>query len=169
MSRTALKKELHNLTAEQLRELLADMYDFRLPPKEYFAFYLNPDADALLEKHRKAIDAELRRRSYRGSKTRISVINNIIKNFDSYKAGLDYNQELKLYTLRRLMQLERYSHVPAPVIPGICRLVEAIVKEADLNLSADKAIATLNKLLAEPEYGTPALKEQIADTLRNMR
>ncbi len=169
MSRTALKKELRNLNAEQLRELLEDMYDFRLTPKEYFSFYLNPDAEALLERHRKAIDTELRRRSYRGSKARISVINNIVKNFDSYKAGLDYNQELKFYTLRRLMQLERYTHVPAPVAPGICRLVAAIIKEADLNLSADKAMATINALLSGPEYGTPALKEQIADTLRAMR
>ncbi len=38
MSKTALKKEINNLNAAQLREMLLDMYDFRLTPKEYFSF-----------------------------------------------------------------------------------------------------------------------------------
>lgn len=168
MSRTAVKKEIRNLDAEQLRELILDLYDFRLPPKEYFSFFLKPDADELLKKYKKAVAAELSRGSYKRVRTRATVLNKLIKNFDSYKAGLDYNIELKMYTFRVLLRLERYMFIPEPLRKYIPKLFESIIREADLNLSADRTIMEINRLISSEENISAGMKSTLSEVMAGL-
>ena len=45
MSKTALKKVLAGMTAQQLTELITDLYEARSEAKEYLDFYINPDIE----------------------------------------------------------------------------------------------------------------------------
>ena len=51
MSKALLKKELEKMSASQLRHLILETYEARKEFKEYFEFFLNPDAGKLREKY----------------------------------------------------------------------------------------------------------------------
>ncbi len=169
MSKTALKKEINNLNAAQLREMLLDMYDFRLTPKEYFSFFVNPDAETLFGKYKKAILTELQRGSYNNVRARITVINRLIRNFDSYKAGLDYNIKLKMYALRCILLIQRRCNVPHTLENGACRLLAAIIREADLNLSADTVMQEINRMMDSDDFGTSGMKRMLSEYMASIR
>lgn len=50
MSKALLKKELAHLDRDQLVEVILNAYSSSKEAKDYFEFFLNPDAEALLEK-----------------------------------------------------------------------------------------------------------------------
>ncbi len=50
MSKATLKKELKNFDADQLREILLDLYSARKESKEYPDFFVDHDIDAMIEK-----------------------------------------------------------------------------------------------------------------------
>lgn len=59
MSKSKLKKELNNLTKEQLVEQILDLYDKNKAVKEFYDFYLNPlNEKELAEKYKKLIVKE---------------------------------------------------------------------------------------------------------------
>ncbi len=59
MSKAKLKKELNNLTKEQLVEQILDLYDKNKAVKEFYDFYLNPvNEKELAEKYKKIIIKE---------------------------------------------------------------------------------------------------------------
>ena len=59
MSKAKLKKELNNLTKEQLMEQILDLYDKNKAVKEFYDFYLNPvNEKELVEKYKKLIRKE---------------------------------------------------------------------------------------------------------------
>lgn len=64
MSKAQLKKELANLTHEQLIELIINTYGLSSEVKQYYEFFLNPDVEKLLEKYKQAISKELSRAKY---------------------------------------------------------------------------------------------------------
>ena len=45
MSKIKLKKELQNMSREQLLDIILNVYDARKEAREYFEFFLNPDSD----------------------------------------------------------------------------------------------------------------------------
>lgn len=61
MSRLKLKKALSELTEEQLRELLLQLYNVRKEAKEYLEFFMNPDIEKKCEETAKALEKELGR------------------------------------------------------------------------------------------------------------
>ncbi len=66
MSKTQLKKELTKMNAEQIAELVLDLYSARPEAKEYLEFYISPNIDKKLEKAKAAIDKELLRKYHKG-------------------------------------------------------------------------------------------------------
>ena len=50
MSKLLLKKEIKDLTRNQLEQMILDAYDAKKEIKEYFDFYVNPDVEKLTEK-----------------------------------------------------------------------------------------------------------------------
>ncbi len=55
MSKASLKKIIKDLEKESLAQIILELYDARPEAKEYLEFWLNPDADAELQKYRKKI------------------------------------------------------------------------------------------------------------------
>ena len=59
MSKAKLKKELNNLSKENLVEQILDLYDKNKSVKEFYDFYLNPHNEKeLVEKYKKIIIKE---------------------------------------------------------------------------------------------------------------
>ena len=61
MSKLKLKKELSSLSKDEIIEVVARAYSARKEFRDYFEFFLNPDADKLYEKYRDAILREIGR------------------------------------------------------------------------------------------------------------
>ena len=61
MSKLLLKKEIKDLTRNQLEQMILDAYDAKKEIKEYFDFYVNPDVEKLTEKFKVAISSEFAR------------------------------------------------------------------------------------------------------------
>ena len=93
------------------------------------------------------------------------VINRLIRDFDSYKTGSNYNLMLKMHTLRGIMHTERRHKIPATLEKGACSLLKSILMESDHCQCADTILPQVNKLLLDPEYGTPHLKQLLIQAL----
>jgi len=83
MSKTTLKKELQQLTKEQLVEQILDLYDKNKSVKKYYDFYLNPKNEKeLVEKCKKMIRKEFFANNAIGiGQLRFSVCKKIIAEF----------------------------------------------------------------------------------------
>lgn len=167
MSKTTLKKELQNYSADQLRELILELYTARPEVKSYFEFYLNPDVDKLFEKEYAKIIKELNRSKWGYSKARISTIKKIIKNFESYSPGFAAVGKMYLTTLARLVALERILNYPKPLLSGMCFLLTSYVQLYDKNNMLDEAIDNLDHVLNKSDYGTHNVKSMLRVTLNN--
>ena len=55
MSKTTLKKQLNELTREQLIEVMLELYEARKDAREYLEYYVNPDEKKMYEKYRAVI------------------------------------------------------------------------------------------------------------------
>ncbi|MBD5340780.1 MAG: hypothetical protein HDR94_04320 [Bacteroides sp.] len=55
MSKAALKKAIKDMERDSLAEVIMELYESRPEAKEYLEFWLNPDAEAELQKYRKKV------------------------------------------------------------------------------------------------------------------
>ena len=118
MSKAALKKELENLSREQLIEVIGAAYSSSKEARAYFEFFLNPDADALLDNKIDIISKELARAKRGYSKARITVIRKAIRDFSSFGVGDEYVGRLMYAAIRmiagRILLLPRHTHERRP-------------------------------------------------------
>ena len=98
MSKAKLKKELNNLTKEQLMEQILDLYDKNKAVKEFYDFYLNPvNEKELVEKYKKLIRKEFNvERPERGSE-KFSVAKKAIADFKSLQPSPEALADVMLY------------------------------------------------------------------------
>ena len=80
MSKTTLKKQLKELTREQLIEVMLELYDARKDAREYLEYYVNPDEKKMHEKYKAVITKEFFPQKGR-AKGRTSVCKKAIKEF----------------------------------------------------------------------------------------
>lgn len=80
MSKTTLKKQLNELTREQLIEVMLELYEARKDAREYLEYYVNPDEKKMYEKYRAVIIKEFFPAKGR-AKGRTSVCKKAIKEF----------------------------------------------------------------------------------------
>ncbi len=82
MSKPKLKKELQQLTKEQLIEQILDLYDKNKAVKEFYNFYLNPRNEMeLAEKYKKQIRKEFNVENPLRSTGKFSVAKRAISDF----------------------------------------------------------------------------------------
>lgn len=152
MSKTALKKELANMSREQLEQIILDAYDSSKETKAYFDFFLNPDIKKLREKMFEIVCKELRRQKWGYCKGRVSVLKKAIKDFAGYKPG---PQEVLLFMFNVLMQLgvaERFYNLSDAQERYISTLTAEILTYANSNQCADYAIELLNKIINSTNF-----------------
>ena len=98
MSKARLKKQLLNMTAEQLSELLLELYDIRKEARDYLEFWVDPDPAKTVAKAEK----EVRMIFYTSTavprrKPSLSELNRIVKHFMTLGLDRDSTAEFLLY------------------------------------------------------------------------
>ena len=164
MSKLKLKKELSALSKEEIIEVVARAYSARKEFRDYFEFFLNPDADKLYEKFREAILREIGR-GQRKSKARISEIKKLIKTFDSYDAGAEYGRDLRMLAINNLVERERYVWYSETLINGTARLTLDLVDFADKNCLVDSTMKLIEEHIGDTLRGNKSFKKFILNTL----
>ena len=82
MSKAKLKKELNNLSKENLVEQILDLYDKNKSVKEFYDFYLNPHNEKeLVEKYKKIIIKEFNVERPERSGLKFSIAKRAISDF----------------------------------------------------------------------------------------
>ena len=104
MGKAQLKKEIQALSREELEHLVLEAYEARKEIKQYFDFFLDPDAAKLSEKYKTAIDKELKRGKRGHSRARTSIIKRALKDFSSFQPGFEYELDLMFHTIAMAMQ-----------------------------------------------------------------
>lgn len=165
MSKIALKRELKNFTKEQLIELIIELYEVNNEVKEYFKFYLNPDSKLLREKYFDKILKEIRRKSYRGSKARISIIKKELNRFDSLSPDITERINLYINVLAALTNQGKYVPYTDTQKNGTVwvmnKLVEIFRKEDRL----DEGINTVNTIIDNPKLCSKAFSDYLVAEL----
>ncbi len=95
MSKTTLKKQLKELTRDQLIEVVLDLYDARKDAREYLEYYINPDEKKMYEKYKGVIMKEFFPQKGR-AKGRTSVCKKAIKDFISLHPAARLIADLRL-------------------------------------------------------------------------
>lgn len=149
MSRTTLKKEIADFTADQLRELVLEIYTASKDAREYLDFYVNPDADAMMDKHIKMLDKELVRGKYGRSTARVSRIRTILKHLESFGIGADQQIKVMMYAWRKMISVERVKFISQPFYNGIFRLMKDILDYADRYLLFDATLKEVTETMEE--------------------
>lgn len=98
MSKTALKKELQNLTKEQLIEQVLDLYSNNKAVKTFYDFYLNPTNEKeLLEKCKKVIRKEFDVENPQRANLKFSVAKKAISELKALKVAPEILADAMLY------------------------------------------------------------------------
>lgn len=165
MSKSSLKKELLTFTGEQLVEVILNAYDSSKEAKAYFEFFLNPDADALLEKKFDLIAKELNR-SRRGTcKCRISVIRKAIKEFEAFGVGPEKVSQLILGAIRMLVGEYRYRYYSEALLNGTFRLVHDYVVYNNRHEMLKPALESLRTIHDNRNLGTAQMRDRVRQTV----
>lgn len=147
MSKAQLKKELAEMDAVQLRELILDLYSAKKEAKDYFEFFLNPDVDKLTEKKGMEIDKELNR-SKRGMLcARFSKIFTILKDYQAYGVDAQHVYGLMLGVLNKSVIFERLYYTQTSFVNGTLKLFGRILEYADKQQMFDVAVKDLQTVL----------------------
>ena len=144
------------MDADQLRELILDVYSARKEAKEYFEFFLDPDVDKLRDKLWTVIEKELNRTKRRQLAARFSHITAQLKYFESM--GIDAERVLgfMLRTLTLAVFLECRFYAAPSYVNGIVRLFGQTVKYADAHLLFAQNVENFNTLLGAIIKAKPA-------------
>lgn len=168
MSRTSLKKELSNLTAPQLVEVILDAYESRPEIKEYFEYYLNPDAVKLTDKYMRVIVKEFNRSKRRYSKARVSVVNKTLKQYRSFTPGADNEVKFIVAILETMAGAELSVDFTETQWNLVAKLVNAALLTADAAGIVDQALIPLSRLSDKDShlcsrYFTRAIGDAVLD------
>lgn len=166
MSKSQLRKELSLLTKEQLIDLTLDAYAARREVKDFYDFFLKPDAQALQDKYLKIIEREIFRSKYQRMKCRVSVVKKALKDFASFDPGTEWVVETKVKSLLYLLQAVGAWYYTET----IARFASALL--TDIIITADRA-AILNRFLPilitkiDSLRGADYIKHQLREILDN--
>ena len=145
MSKAQFRKELAQLDREQLVQLLLDVYDVQVLPKEYFEFFINPDMPKLYEKFRLGIEKELKRGKYNRSRTRVSYIKKAIKTFGCFGPEPETMSNLMAYSVLSMAMNERYYYMTDTQLRGIDALAVMMLDYGDKHGAFDYALGKLQR------------------------
>lgn len=166
VSKTALKKELKGFSAEQLTEVILNVYDSSKEAKDYFEFFLNPDPEVFIKVKFEEIFKELKRVK-RGSmsKGRISVIRKYIRQAQAYGLSPEYIDRLMMGAISLLVSTERYLYYSASLFNGTYKLVADYIIWADKHGILAGALEKLESLIHDSKIGTDHFRNNVASTV----
>lgn len=163
-----MKKELKSMTAQQMSQVILDLYEANKEAREYLEFFLDPDEEKLYGKYTALLSKEIFRGKHYKSTARISVIRKIIKRFDSFGTSPEYRLRILEYAAGNLMAASGIKAFSTQLFNGMRNLFCNMVVLAEKNMMFDRGMKSITALL-ESNYCRPTVRdflwEGISDTL----
>lgn len=163
------------MTANQIGELLLDLYDARPEAKEYLEFFINPDIDSKLEKARTAIKKELMRASRGRNKARSTRIRRTIRDIASLNPGPEAVCEIMTYSVVTACAVGSGQWIKDTTQSAIARLMHDTLAHADrhglLDVYLPRIRSAVEAMPSTPYYSREfkkLLTSTLEDTLHDL-
>lgn len=121
------------MTAEQIAEMVLDLYAARPEAKEYLDFFVSPDIDKKLDKARSAIKKEISRTSRGRNRARSTKVRRLIKDVASLNPGAEYVAEIMTFALETMCETSKTQIIKTTTQNGFARLLHETLLFIDSN------------------------------------
>lgn len=152
------------MEADDLRELILQVYEARREAKEWLEFYLNPDIKKKLEETSANLNKELNRRHRHMPACRITRLKAILANFESYQPEDDMIAGLYVSVTSALMQYVRIEYPSDAFCKSVLRFMISTITLIDKKGLFDKFFPKLTEEINRVfPAGSPAVNYYRAD------
>lgn len=168
MSKTSLKKQLALMTAEQISELVLELYEARPEAKEYLDFYVQPDIEKRLGRARASIKKEITRTSRGHNRARITRVRRFIKDISSLNPGVEPVAEIMTFAMETACSTGSEQWIKEVTQRGFARLLSDTVRYADAGGVLDMFLPRLEaavKSMKSSWFRSNEFKSLLRDTL----
>lgn len=124
MSKAQLKKLMREMSADDLADLVLQVYDARKEAKDFLEFFVNPDIRRKRELCEAAIDKEIQRVKRQRINIRITRLKEAIRQFASYGPEPDELAQLYMQTFVKLVDRGCRVTQTAAFRKGMCTFLK---------------------------------------------
>lgn len=162
MSKTTLKKAIAQLTEEQLRGLILEVYEKSKESREWLNFFAEPDIDEKLEDYKAEAYKEVMRYKRHLPMPRLAKLRKLIKKFSLFEPGDELVIEFQLYVFDCLCRVVAVSGNTLACLNVTNNILTDILKYIEKRKLVDEYLPALEKSLGRIPRGYSG------GTLRNL-
>lgn len=163
------------MSAEQIGEMVLDLYAARSEAREYLDFFVSPDIEKKLEKSRSSIKKEMSRNSKGRNKSRSTRIRRFIKDISSLNPGAEPVSEIMTFAVETFCEVGSDQIIKTSVQNGYARLLhDTIVYINDAGLVGDylprieKAVDSMSSSWWRGNEFKKLLKQELKETMESL-
>lgn len=175
MSKTQLKKTLALMTAEQIAEMVIELYDARPEAKEYLDFFVSPDIDKKLERAKMLISKEMKRSSRGRNRARSTKLKRFIKDISSLNPGPEAVAEIMTFTVETFCAVGSDQLIKVSTQGALARMLHDTVVYIDTTGQLSEYLPRIRKAvdaMKSPWFRgnefKKLLKEELKETLESL-
>lgn len=163
------------MSAEQIGEMVLDLYAARSEAREYLDFFVSPDIEKKLNKSRSSIKKEMSRNSKGRNKSRSTRIRRFIKDISSLNPGTEPVAEIMTFAVETFCEVGSDQIIKTSVQNGYARLLhDTIVYINDAGLVGDylprieKAVDSMSSSWWRGNEFKKLLKQELKETMESL-
>lgn len=163
------------MSAEQISEMVLDLYAARSEAREYLDFFVSPDIEKKLDKSRSLIKKEMSRNSKGRNKSRSTRIRRFIKDISSLNPGTEPVAEIMTFAVETFCEVGSDQIIKTSVQNGYARLLhDTIIYINDAGLVGDylprieKAVDSMSSSWWRGNEFKKLLKQELKETMESL-
>lgn len=163
------------MSAEQIGEMVLDLYAARSEAREYLDFFVSPDIEKKLDKSRSLIKKEMSRNSKGRNKSRSTRIRRFIKDISSLNPGAEPVAEIMIFAVETFCEVGSDQIIKTSVQNGYARLLhDTIIYINDAGLVGDylprieKAVDSMSSSWWRGNEFKKLLKQELKETMESL-
>lgn len=163
------------MSAEQISEMVLDLYGARSEAREYLDFFVSPDIEKKLDKSRSLIKKEMSRNSKGRNKSRSTRIRRFIKDISSLNPGTEPVAEIMTFAVEAFCEVGSDQIIKTSVQNGYARLLhDTIIYINDAGLVGDylprieKAVDSMSSSWWRGNEFKKLLKQELKETMESL-
>ena len=167
MSKANLKKEISQMSAEQLREIILDAYDAVPEIKQYFEYFINPDEDKLLTDFSEFVKKEFYRSKRHNCKARVLVVKRKLKKMQGF--GMSYHKlnNALLIVVVHIGIADKFVYLTDAHRKLVDFCIEQLLARADKTGQYSDILKRIDETIIKCDYVTFDIKERCRIAVRN--
>lgn len=163
------------MSAEQISEMVLDLYAARSEAREYLDFFVSPDIEKKLDKSRSLIKKEMSRNSKGRNKSRSTRIRRFIKDISSLNPGTEPVAEIMTFAVEAFCEVGSDQIIKTSVQNGYARLLhDTIIYINNAGLVGDylprieKAVDSMPSSWWRGNEFKKLLKQELKETMESL-